>query len=114
MLCLTRYDVITIYVWFHHVVLSAIFVEERHKARVVVETTRYDWSFKNLGTQMHNECPKPLVVVWCNEAMTLGTSKFHGASSQLLKGEPLYMSNTEINILNDIAHTSNIWHCALG
>jgi hypothetical protein len=40
----------------------------------------------------------PLVAVWSNEAETLGSSKSHGASSQLLKEEPLYVTITDVSL----------------
>ena len=71
--CLTRYDVITTYICFHRNVLSAIFAEESHQGQVVhvkfiIGTTRYDWSYKNLETQMHTECSNSSL--WWSGAMT--------------------------------------------
>ena len=61
MFCLARYDVIITYICFHRNVLSAIFAEESHLRRVarvkfVIGTTRYDWSYKNIGSALTPPC----------------------------------------------------------
>jgi hypothetical protein len=68
--------------------LSAIFAEEcyqRRMARVkfIIGTTLYDWSNKNIGTQMHNECSCSGLEQWSRDA---GSPKSCGVKLTTFKG----------------------------